>query len=127
MRTVEHRLQLVEEQPTHTVPTDAQALERLARVMGFGDEPSSGATALFEEALRTRRAEVRSLHEQLFFRPLLEAFAGLPAGVDDLSVDEVTSPSGQLMSEEQISERLKAFGFAGAERTRAAVKELAQD
>jgi [glutamine synthetase] adenylyltransferase / [glutamine synthetase]-adenylyl-L-tyrosine phosphorylase len=117
LRTVEHRLQLVEEQQTHTLPADGQAKERLARVMGFEDGPGARATALFEEALRARRAEVRSLHEQLFFRPLLEAFAGLPAA---------DSSSGQLMSQDQIADRLEAFGFAGAERTRAAVKELGQ-
>jgi glutamate-ammonia-ligase adenylyltransferase len=117
LRTVEHRLQLVQEQQTHTVPVEQEAKERLARVLGFGDDPGSTATAQFEDALRSCRAQVRSLHEQLFFRPLLEAFAALP-----VSGGAARSP----MSADQVSDRLRAFGFAGADRTKAAVDELAQ-
>ena len=84
LRKVEHRLQLVEEQQTHTVPVEHGAKERLACVLGFDDEPGATATGRFDEALRVCRAEVRSLHERLFFRPLLEAFAVLPAsGAED--------------------------------------------
>jgi glutamate-ammonia-ligase adenylyltransferase len=55
LRTVEHRLQLVEEQQTHTVPSEQSAKERLARVLGFVAEPGSTATAKFDEALRNCR------------------------------------------------------------------------
>jgi [glutamine synthetase] adenylyltransferase / [glutamine synthetase]-adenylyl-L-tyrosine phosphorylase len=120
LRTVEHRLQLVEEQQTHTVPARHDARERLARVLGFGDDPGSTATAQFDEALRTCRTEVRSLHEQLFFRPLLEAFAELPVSSGTLE------GARSAMSADQVSDRLRAFGFAGAARTKAAVDELAQ-
>ena len=51
LRTVEHRLQLVEEQQTHTVPAEPGTKERLARVLGFEDAPGATATAQFEEAL----------------------------------------------------------------------------
>jgi len=50
---------------------------------------------------------VRPIHERLFFRPLLEAFAG-------------SSPMGP----EAVQTRLAAFGFAEAERTRQAMAEL---
>src|SRR3546814_8091631 len=36
-RTVEHRLQMVEDKQTHTVPTDAGALDRVARLHGLDD------------------------------------------------------------------------------------------
>jgi [glutamine synthetase] adenylyltransferase / [glutamine synthetase]-adenylyl-L-tyrosine phosphorylase len=128
LRTVEHRLQLVEEQQTHTVPVDPGAKERLARVLGIDDAPGASATARFDEALRICRTEVRSLHERLFFRPLLEAFAVLPAGGTDVPRSPAdfarVRPAG--MSPEQISERLEAFGFADVKRTRAVVNELAQ-
>ena len=117
LRTVEHRVQLVGEQQTHTVPSDSPSRERLARVLGFEDAPGSTATAQFDEALRVCRKAVRSLHERLFFRPLLEAFA----------VSTTASPLTQSgMSPQQVAERLSAFGFAGTDRTKAAVDELAQ-
>ena len=108
LRTVEHRLQLVEEEQTHSLPTAFEARERLARVLGFDDTPQAGAVARFEDELRRRQAEVRAIHERLFFRPLLESFAG-------------TAP----MTDEAIDRRLAAFGFPDARRTRAAVDELA--
>ncbi len=128
LRTVEHRLQLVEEQQTHTVPSEPAAKERLARVLGFEDATGATATAQFEEALRTCRNEVRSLHERLFFRPLLEAFAAQPAS-DERAVQDAAGPTSLVqvgMSSDQIADRLRAFGFADAERTKAAVNELAQ-
>ena len=79
----------------------------------------------FDDALRVCRTEVRSLHERLFFRPLLEAFAVLPAsGTEVITSGGVRRAAG--MSPEQIADRLEAFGFADAGRTKAALDELAQ-
>ena len=107
LRTVEHRLQLVDEQQVHAVPGDQEARASLARVMGYRDDADATALARFEDELRRHQAAVRSIHERLFFRPLLEAFAG-------------TSP----MSPEAVEARLTAFGFADAERTRQALDAL---
>ena len=90
LRTVEHRLQLVEEEQTHALPTDAAARRRLARVLGFADGPSATATAAFDDTMRRCQSDVRIIHERLFFRPLLEAFAALdapPAGSDGRDAD----------------------------------------
>ena len=70
LRRLEHRLQIVRDLQTHELPTDRAALGVLARSLAF---PS--ATALAAEHER-RTAQVRGLHERLFYRPLLEAFAG---------------------------------------------------
>jgi glutamate-ammonia-ligase adenylyltransferase len=108
LRAVEHRLQLVDEQQVHAIPTDSGALTRLARVMGYRD-----AAALLTADLRQHQAAVRSIYERLYFRPLLEAFAVVPgAGEGALSV-------------EAAQERLAAFGFTEMERTRVALRELA--
>jgi glutamate-ammonia-ligase adenylyltransferase len=115
LRTVEHRLQLVEEEQTHALPTDATARRRLARVLGFTDGPTTTATAAFDERLRRCQSDVRIIHERLFFRPLLEAFAAL----------ETSSEPGAVMSADAVARRLAAFGFGDARRTRAAVEELA--
>jgi glutamate-ammonia-ligase adenylyltransferase len=120
LRTVEHRLQLVEEEQTQTLPTDAAARGRLARVLGFVDGPTVSATASFEETMRRCQSDVRIIHERLFFRPLLEAFAALEARPPDDA-----GAVGTVMSPDAVAERLTAFGFADARRTRAAVEELA--
>jgi glutamate-ammonia-ligase adenylyltransferase len=109
LRTVEHRLQLYDEQQTHTIPTDERAQVRLARVLGYRDEGRRGAREQFATDSRARQAVVRSIHEQLFFAPILETLAG---------------GTGAL-SPEAAEERLAAFGFTDVGRTRAAVRELA--
>jgi glutamate-ammonia-ligase adenylyltransferase len=104
LRTVEHRLQLVEEQQTHLVPSDKASRQHLATTLGY-----RGPRLLedFERDLRQHQVLVRSAHERLYFRPLLEAFA---AGRVD--------PASPLVTQ------LAAFGFTDAERTRVAVDEL---
>ena len=111
LRTVEHRLQLVQEQQVHTLPSDRAALDRLARVMGYRDTSTSSAGALLLEYLSRQQASVRSIHERIFFRPLLDALTASP---------EAT----RGMSGEAVAARLAAFGFADVERTRQALLEL---
>ena len=108
LRAVEHRLQLVDEAQVHAVPADAGARGRLARVMGYRDAPEASGVERFDADLRRHQATVRSIHERLYFRPLLEAFAGT---------------DGRL-SASAAEERLAAFGFTDAERTRQALREL---
>ena len=68
LRRLEHRLQMVRDLQTHELPRGSPALTTLARVDGLAD-----AEALRAEHARTRI--VCGLHERLFYRPLLEAFA----------------------------------------------------
>jgi glutamate-ammonia-ligase adenylyltransferase len=107
LRTVEHRLQLVDEHQTHTIPTDEQARTHLARVLGFRDTPDDPAIERFDEEMRRHQAMVRSIHERLFFAPLLDTLAGVGA-----------------LPESAAEERLHAFGFTDVEQTRAALQEL---
>lgn len=108
LRAVEHRLQLVDEQQVHAVPTDTSARSRLARVMGYRDRADATALDQLDDALRRHQATVRPIHERLFFRPLLEAFAGDDAG----------------LPAEAAEARLAAFGFTDVERTRQSLREL---
>src|SRR3954451_8900690 len=73
LRTVEHRLQLHQLRRTHLLPTGDTDLRRLARATGHRDIDSWRR----EYAAHTRL--VRQLHEKLFYRPLLDAVARLPA------------------------------------------------
>ena len=79
LRDVEHRLQLAELRRTHQIPAGDAARDRLAKTMGYRDGPGAAARERFEADLVARRAAVRAIHERLFYRPLLEAFAASPA------------------------------------------------
>jgi glutamate-ammonia-ligase adenylyltransferase len=107
-RLVEHRLQIEHEHQVHVVPSDRAALDRLARVIGYRGHPEAGAAEQLGNDLLHHRLAVRSIHERVYFRPLLEAF---------VDAEPTLSP-------EAAAARLEAFGFTDIARTREAVREL---
>lgn len=109
LRTVEHRLQLYEGEQVHTLPRSPERRAHLALVMGYDHDGGRSAEQRFSEDLRAHRVAARSIHERLFFRPLLEAFTAVPPG-------PLPGPAAV--------ERLAAFGFTDAVRTAQAVTEL---
>ncbi|CAB5058052.1 unannotated protein [freshwater metagenome] len=92
MRTLEHRIQLNQLKRSHLIPEDESDLRRIARSMAY----ESSAELL--QQWRERRSLVRSIHEKLFFRPLLAAVARLAA-------DE------QRLTPEAAQARLLALGY----------------
>lgn len=91
LRTLEHRLQIVRDLQTHDLPADRASRTTLARSLGF-----DGEDALRSEYGR-QTTLVRGLHERLFYRPLLEAFAGPPVprpGVDREATEELLEGLG---------------------------------
>ncbi|HEX2047593.1 MAG TPA: bifunctional [glutamine synthetase] adenylyltransferase/[glutamine synthetase]-adenylyl-L-tyrosine phosphorylase [Acidimicrobiales bacterium] len=109
LRAVEHRLQLVAEQQIHTLPTSPDAMDRLARVMGYRDTAEARAGELLAGYLTRQQATVRAIHEHLFFRPLL---------------DHLAKGAESALPSQAVVTRLAAFGFTDAERTRQALAEL---
>jgi glutamate-ammonia-ligase adenylyltransferase len=95
LRTLEHRIQLQHLRRTHVVPSDDASLRRLGRGMGFTQEPA----ASLGQAWAHHRREIRRLHEKLFYRPLLEAVARVPA-------------AGVRLTPDAASQRLAALGYA---------------
>jgi glutamate-ammonia-ligase adenylyltransferase len=93
LRLLEHRLQLSRLTRTHLMPRDQEAVRILARATGL--YPSADELT---EAWNQTKHQVRSLHERLFYRPLLSAVAALPD-------DELT------LSSDQAAARLAAIGF----------------
>jgi [glutamine synthetase] adenylyltransferase / [glutamine synthetase]-adenylyl-L-tyrosine phosphorylase len=93
LRLLEHRIQLSKLQRTHLMPRDDDAVRILARSTRLA-ENSSDLIAQW----RGIQVAVRSLHEKLFYRPLLSAVAGLPL-------------DGVELSSEQAALRLQASGF----------------
>ncbi len=91
LRRLEHRLQIVRDLQTHELPPDRMSRNRLARSLGLG-----GPDALQAEFER-QTGLVRGLHERLFYRPLLEAFAGPKAprpGVERQATEELLAGLG---------------------------------
>jgi glutamate-ammonia-ligase adenylyltransferase len=93
LRLLEHRLQLAHLRRTHLMPSDRESLRILARATGR----ATSAAELTEQWTRVKHA-VRSLHERLFYRPLLSAVAGLREG--DFA-----------LTSRQATDRLAAIGF----------------
>ncbi|HEU0205345.1 MAG TPA: bifunctional [glutamine synthetase] adenylyltransferase/[glutamine synthetase]-adenylyl-L-tyrosine phosphorylase [Pseudolysinimonas sp.] len=93
LRLLEHRIQLSRLRRTHLMPRDPDALRALARGSGV----ATTSDGLLEAWQRVKQA-VRTLHERLFYRPLLSAVAALP---DD----------GYALTSEQAEARLAAIGF----------------
>jgi glutamate-ammonia-ligase adenylyltransferase len=100
LRRVEHLLQMHQMRRTHLLPQDPAALRRIGRAMALagGRHPGDPADALLA-AWREHAAQVRQLHEKLFYRPLLDAVARLPGDAARL-----TPAAAQA--------RLEALGYA---------------
>ena len=110
LRRVEHRLQLRDGTPVYAVPDGEAERRRLARTLGLRDTAEGSAMQRFEALLGHHRRTVRAIHERLYFRPLLEAFA--------------TEDEELLRRPGAVDARLQAFGFSDGMRTRAAVRDL---
>lgn len=108
LRLLEHRLQLERLSRTHLMPRDEDRLRVLARATGLG----GNAQELVERWQRTKVA-VRSLHERLFYRPLLSAVARMPG-------------EALALTSAQAEARLAAIGFADARGALAHIAALTQ-
>ena len=109
LRSLEHRIQLYRLRRTHLMPSAPADLRRLARSVGMRTVGADG----LDERWRSVRRQVRHLHEELFYRPLLPAMA-------QLSTEEAS------LAPEAARARLAAIGYtdpAGAMRHIAALTE----
>ncbi len=80
LRTLEHRLQMIEDEQTHTLPKTAEGLDNVARFMGFAE------TNEFADTLRAHLARVQGHYAKLFeSAPSLSEDSGslVFTGVDD--------------------------------------------
>jgi glutamate-ammonia-ligase adenylyltransferase len=93
LRLLEHRIQMSEMRRTHLMPTSDSKRRALARAV----DTKLSADALIEK-WESVKVEVRSLHQRIFYRPLLSAVSKL--GDDSLS-----------LSSDQVRDRLHAIGF----------------
>ncbi|AOS65176.1 bifunctional [glutamine synthetase] adenylyltransferase/[glutamine synthetase]-adenylyl-L-tyrosine phosphorylase [Actinoalloteichus hymeniacidonis] len=107
LRVLEHRLQLHRMLRTHVFPApdDTAGLRRLARAAGLVPDGRRDPGRILLDEFRRHGGRVRRLHEKLFYRPLLEAVAGVPvealrltarSATDRLAALGFTSPQGAL-------------------------------
>ncbi|WP_062072031.1 bifunctional [glutamine synthetase] adenylyltransferase/[glutamine synthetase]-adenylyl-L-tyrosine phosphorylase [Demequina sediminicola] len=95
LRVWEHRLQLRRMQRTHVMPDDDHGNRVLARASGF-----TSVDAMMEAWHDTRR-DVRAMHLDMFYRPILPLVASLSA--DEARLDD-----------DAARDRLAAVGFLDA-------------
>lgn len=114
LRLLEHRLQLQRLARTHLLPLfdDDDAMRWLARAAHVRPTADQDATEVLRDELRRQTQRVRTLHQKLFYRPLLEA-------VTRFNKEELylTDTSAEI--------RLGALGYAQPLRALAHIKALA--
>ncbi|MCW4464436.1 bifunctional [glutamine synthetase] adenylyltransferase/[glutamine synthetase]-adenylyl-L-tyrosine phosphorylase [Glutamicibacter sp. MNS18] len=98
LRLLEHRIQLGQLRRTHLMPRTEHAQRVLARaIRGAGDVRLTSAEQLMRRWNETKRL-VRSLHERIFYRPLLVTSS-------NLTTDDVR------LTPESAQARLRALGY----------------
>ena len=108
LRTLEHRIQLFRLRRTHVLPTGEEDLRRLGRSLGYAD-PAKQLLDIW----RSCSAQVRRLHERLFYSPLLDAVARIPT-------QELRLTTGAAQ------DRLKALGYADPQASLRHIGALSQ-
>ena len=89
VRLLEHRLQLQRIKRTHMLPEpdDEDALRWLARSCGIGSTSSMTSIESLKKLIERASRQIHSLHNKLFFRPLLNAVALIDDETARLSPD----------------------------------------
>ena len=69
LRDIEHKLQMVHELQTHTLPVHPSELTKCAIRMGYTEQPPSSATTRFLAHYGSIRARVKAIYERIFPSP----------------------------------------------------------
>ena len=103
LRTVEHRLQMIDDRQTHSLPTTDEGMTQIARFLGYPDR------AVFIDALRAQLTKVRDHFSALFEKsPSLSGPGSLVfTGVED---------------DPETLETLKQLGFLNPSAVAAAIR-----
>jgi glutamate-ammonia-ligase adenylyltransferase len=111
LRKLEHRLQILHDRQTHTLPEGARELETLARRMGYQPPENPEPVAALLEEYQRHTAGVRTLYD---------AFLGNIQPQGEEPTEEVTDPAALFFSAdlpvEQLRGRLERVGFEDVER-----------
>lgn len=103
LRRLEHRIQIVEGAQSQTIPALPDELLRLARMMGFKDEPLMDAGAAFWEAYKRATGLIHDIYRSLFYKSEEDLDAGIP--------DEIRMLLAPDLAEDEAAARLAQTGF----------------
>jgi glutamate-ammonia-ligase adenylyltransferase len=106
LRRVEHRLQMMADEQTHTLPAERAALEAFARLLGFKDRDAFAAVLL---------SHLRAVEKH--YVALFESAPGLLAQQQNLSFDLAAGEAGR-----ETLDRLAELGFRQPREVAAAVR-----
>ncbi len=129
LRTLEHRLQIMYDLQTHTLPDSKIELEKIALRMGYG--AASGQTPLsqFQQHLAEKTEVNRKILDHLLhgaFGP--KTYLNDPDGEDSedvpIEVELVLEPEP---SDEMVQQALAPYGFSNVKSTYRIVMELAKE
>ncbi|RBP64766.1 glutamate-ammonia-ligase adenylyltransferase [Brevibacterium sanguinis] len=113
MRVIEHRVQIPRMLRNALIPDTDDRLRLLARsVFRFGPRTADR----LEEARKDYAKKVTRLHEQIFYRPILEAAVGVHGAVVDAH--------SRGTSLQAAADRLRAFGYVDPEGALGHIKAL---
>ena len=113
MRVIEHRVQIPRMLRNALIPDDEEKLRILAR-SAFASGSRTGAR--LEETRKDFAKQVTRLHEQIFYRPILDAAVGIHGAVVD------AHKRGSSM--QAAADRLQAFGYHDPQGALAHIKAL---
>lgn len=102
LRTVEHRIQILDDLQTQTLPSDQRALRALARRAGYREQGNEAEALLRDYSLHTHR--VRAMYDNLF------EYTGQEAAPEERPKDYDLFLDPETPEQEAVA-ALKAFGF----------------
>ena len=109
LRDVEHKIQLVQEAHTYSIPEGEEEERALARRLNYGGESPGSERELFWQDFHRHAACVRQIFERLFYGAQKETSPERTSSMEKIWRD--------LDHEELVIEELKALGFQDPQRT----------
>jgi glutamate-ammonia-ligase adenylyltransferase len=110
LRTIEHRLQILYEMQTQTMPTDPHELHLLARRSGYASSED------FTKDYRRRTSRVRLHCERFFYKRVP------PSAQESNNWDDLLSNLDEPGAADQLEKKLAEIGFANPEKALALMK-----
>ncbi|MFT4147854.1 MAG: bifunctional [glutamine synthetase] adenylyltransferase/[glutamine synthetase]-adenylyl-L-tyrosine phosphorylase, partial [Micrococcaceae bacterium] len=118
LRVLEHGTQLLKMKRTHLLPQQENSLRHLSRLIRTELEDDTSSLPLYEKLLKkwkNTKVKVRTIHERLFFQPILDSLVQIKG--DELKV---------TLDEEGSLRRLEALGYDNPKQAMAHIKALTQ-
>ena len=134
LRKLEHRLQLMFDMQVHTIPSDEIELIKVAKRMGFKDQPELSALQQFQQILAETTHSNRRVLNHLLHNAFSLAFGSLHDSQGrqhrfdqdevPLEVDLILDPDPDPV---MINEVLQPYGFKDVDRALSNLMELASE